>query len=336
MKKVVLILFLLVASISLAQVKIIKFKADLKNMDSNTIVIMGAKGYTKEFKGDNKGHFEGDLEVKEGFYGLNIGEDYTFFMYLKEGDNLGVYADMKNFDETITFSGTRAGENNFMGQWDAQAVKMDSFQDSMKGLDNAAFNKAYAEIQNTNKALIEKMYNSKFEPYFIKRIQEEISQKEQEINEDHADDVAKMKLNKTISATFDYKNHAGGKTKLEDFKGKYVFIDIWATWCKPCLEQIPAMKKIEEKYRKKNIVFVGISVDDAKDFEKWKNFVNEKKLGGIQLFADKGFESDFIKTYVVNGIPRFILIDPQGKIINPEAEWPSKPKLQEELDKLLL
>jgi hypothetical protein len=63
--------------------------------------------------------------------------------------------------------------------------------------------------------------------------------------------------------------------------------------------------------------------------------IEKNELGGIQLFADKSFESDFMKSYTVNSIPRFILIDPEGKIINPKAPRPSFEKTKELLDGLL-
>ncbi|MFD2147124.1 TlpA family protein disulfide reductase [Mucilaginibacter antarcticus] len=116
-------------------------------------------------------------------------------------------------------------------------------------------------------------------------------------------------------------------------KGNYVYIDIWATWCGPCIAEIPSLKKMEEKYHDKPIKFVSISIDADKDKEKWKSFVKDKQLGGIQVYA--GRNSDFVTKYNVPFIPRFILLDPNGKIVSEDAERPSNPKLQEQLDKLL-
>jgi thiol-disulfide isomerase/thioredoxin len=110
---------------------------------------------------------------------------------------------------------------------------------------------------------------------------------------------------------------------------------VWATWCGPCLAEIPHLKKVEAKYHGKNIEFLSISVDTEKDYEKWKKMVVSKELGGIQLFADKNWTSDFIKAYGINAIPRFILIGPDGKVIKADATRPSSASLTELLDSLL-
>ncbi|MFK8301620.1 TlpA family protein disulfide reductase [Capnocytophaga stomatis] len=131
------------------------------------------------------------------------------------------------------------------------------------------------------------------------------------------------------SPTFNFENHKGGKTALADLKGKFVYIDVWATWCGPCIEEIPHLKEIEKKYHGKNIEFVSISVDNKKNHEKWRNFVTEKELVGIQLFADNAWETDFVKDYAITGIPQFILLDTEGNIISADAPRPSDPELIE-------
>lgn len=130
------------------------------------------------------------------------------------------------------------------------------------------------------------------------------------------------------SPSFDYENINGGKTSLESLKGKFVYIDVWATWCGPCIAEIPSLKEVEKDYHGKNIEFVSISIDDKKDFEKWKKMVTNKELKGVQLFADDAWESDFVKKYAIDGIPRFILIDTEGKIVNADAPRPSDTKLK--------
>jgi thiol-disulfide isomerase/thioredoxin len=148
-------------------------------------------------------------------------------------------------------------------------------------------------------------------------------------------DKSKMLAVGQPSPTFvDYENHKGGTTSLEDLKGKYVYVDVWATWCGPCKAEIPSLKKVEKKYHGKNIAFVSTSVDTANAHEKWVNMVKNEELGGIQLLADKSWQSKFVQDYGINGIPRFILIDPAGNIVSADAPRPSNPKLIELFDSL--
>ena len=123
-----------------------------------------------------------------------------------------------------------------------------------------------------------------------------------------------------------YENYAGGLTSLDDLKGKYVYIDVWATWCGPCIREIPSLKEVEKKYHGKNIEFVSISLDRPTDHYKWLDMIKEKELTGIQLFANNN-QSSFAKEYQIEGIPRFILIDTEGNIVNAKAPRPSDPNL---------
>lgn len=124
-----------------------------------------------------------------------------------------------------------------------------------------------------------------------------------------------------------YKNHKGGTTSLNDLKGKYVYIDVWATWCGPCMREIPHLKELEKDYHGKNITFVSTSIDKADDHSDWVDMVTDEELGGIQLMADKDWKSEFVVDYAIESIPRFILVDPNGNIVNADAPRPSNPKL---------
>lgn len=139
---------------------------------------------------------------------------------------------------------------------------------------------------------------------------------------------------KTSPVFVDYENNAGGTTSLADLKGKYVYIDVWATWCGPCKAEIPFLKKVEEKYHDKNIEFVSLSIDVKKDHAAWKQMIIDKELGGIQLMADNDWKSKFVTDYGIQGIPRFILVDPAGNIVNSDAPRPSDTKLVDLFDEL--
>ncbi|MEM9524979.1 MAG: TlpA disulfide reductase family protein [Bacteroidota bacterium] len=131
------------------------------------------------------------------------------------------------------------------------------------------------------------------------------------------------------SPSFDYENYVGGNTKLEDLRGKYVYVDVWATWCGPCIREIPSLKEKEEQYHNANVEFVSLSIDDPEDEEKWRGMIKDRDLGGTQLIADNAWESQFPKDYQINGIPRFILIDPKGHIVSADAPRPSSEDFDE-------
>lgn len=106
---------------------------------------------------------------------------------------------------------------------------------------------------------------------------------------------------------------------LDDFKGKYVYIDLWATWCGPCKREFPFLKALEEEFKDAEIVFLGLSTD--KDKEKWEAAVRNGVVSGVQLYL--GPQSEFQKAYNVAGIPRFILLDKEGRIISNDMSRPS-------------
>jgi thiol-disulfide isomerase/thioredoxin len=333
MKKVFLIVmvFIGVLSINAQKKPNLIFQAEIANRNGDSIKILN-RNDGKELRkiGINKqGIFKDSFAVEEGIYMLFDGKEYTQ-MYLKNSYNLKLKMDAKNFDESIVYSGVGSNENNYLAQNTVSESKYD--YNSLLALNKEEFDKRIVEKKKTE---ILKLDSKKLDPNFV-TLQKKNEEKSLAGLSKYYDQVLEAnKLNGSFSTSFDYENHKGGKTKLEDFKGSYVYVDVWATWCGPCRAEIPSLKKVEEKYHGKNIEFVSISIDVAKDHEKWKSFVAEKQLGGVQLFADKDWNSDFIKAYGVTGIPRFILIDPSGKIVKADAPRPSSPDLQKTLDTLL-
>ncbi|TKG97225.1 TlpA family protein disulfide reductase [Puteibacter caeruleilacunae] len=135
-----------------------------------------------------------------------------------------------------------------------------------------------------------------------------------------------------ISPDFQFADVNGKMVGLKDLKGKLVYIDVWCTGCGPCMADLPYLQKLEKHYRGKGIHFVSINVLDKE--EVWKKTIKEKHLEGIQLHADN-VKINFFKAYQVRGIPRYILLDADGRIIDSSAKRPTDEKLKEQLDRLI-
>ncbi len=111
---------------------------------------------------------------------------------------------------------------------------------------------------------------------------------------------------------------AGDSISLSQFQGKYVYLDFWASWCKPCREEIPYLEKLTKELEKDNIAVISVSVDEDKDA--WSDVIRSKSMTGIQWLANK---DQVIGAYNLASIPRYMIIDPQGKIVSANAQRPS-------------
>ncbi|RGU75520.1 TlpA family protein disulfide reductase [Odoribacter splanchnicus] len=129
---------------------------------------------------------------------------------------------------------------------------------------------------------------------------------------------------------FCYRDSTGKEVKFSSFRGNYVYVDMWATWCRPCCEEIPYMGELEKKFHGKKICFVSLSCD--KDLQAWKKKLRTDRIGGIQLNC--GGDPAFMKFFGIQGIPHFILLDPEGKVVNPNMSRPSQEITVETLSRL--
>jgi len=133
-------------------------------------------------------------------------------------------------------------------------------------------------------------------------------------------------------ANFSFPDQDGKMVSLSDFKGKVVLVDVWATFCGPCLALVPALNKLEADLRdQKDIVFIGVAQDGPRAKATWLKLIKERQMGGIQLFAGGG-GNVLAKDYKIKVMPRYLLFDRQGNVVTTEAPLPSSPGLK----KLLL
>ncbi len=108
---------------------------------------------------------------------------------------------------------------------------------------------------------------------------------------------------------------SGALVSLGDLKGKVVLLDFWATWCAPCLVSMPKVNELEERFKDRmDLVFVKVNVND--DRERWKDFVAKRSLTGMNLFADEERSAELRKAYNFDGIPHFVLIGKDGRLID--------------------
>jgi thiol-disulfide isomerase/thioredoxin len=132
----------------------------------------------------------------------------------------------------------------------------------------------------------------------------------------------------TPGHNFTYKDVNGNDVSFSDFKGKVMYVDVWATWCAPCRAELPHLKKVKEHFAdNKNVVIVGISTDAPRDIQKWKDFGAKEELGGVQLHGNIEGDGNISRLYNISGIPRFLIFDKQGNIVSVEAPRPSSAEI---------
>ena len=120
------------------------------------------------------------------------------------------------------------------------------------------------------------------------------------------------------------------EVKLSSFKGKYVLVDFWASWCAPCRRESPFLVQAYNKFRNKNFTILGVSLDDSK--EEWINAIQNDGFAWTQVRDLKEMNGQAAASYRIEAIPFNVLVDPEGKII---AENLRGDRLEEKLEEVL-
>ena len=123
----------------------------------------------------------------------------------------------------------------------------------------------------------------------------------------------------------------------QHFKGKAVYIDLWATWCMPCRAEFPHYQRIKTVLKQKNITSVFISIDAPTAKKMWQTVINQNNLAGHHILVNKALMTDFKKVIFKDAdvlIPRYIIINKDGNVVHWNAPRPSDPKLIKDISKL--
>lgn len=121
--------------------------------------------------------------------------------------------------------------------------------------------------------------------------------------------IGKMAMDFTQNDTL------GNPVMLSSFKGRYVLVDFWASWCGPCRAENPNVVKVFNKYKDRNFHIVGVSLDRPGQKERWMKAIHDDKLEWTQVSDLKFWDNEVAKQYGIKAIPQNLLLDPEGKII---------------------
>ncbi len=277
---------------------------------------------------DGKDNIKIEMDIEKGFYEARVGGSATASAY---------HSFIKERDKVYVKTGTTLAQiygKSYLPKSDPLASKMSASRDSLlSSYLGDLISEFVKEHKNEYVApyVLNNEGKSTMQIGLLEKSLQSLSGEMQQTNEGmqlaaHIRGVKNASPGATVK-NFVLNDSEGKPVSLDQFKGKYVWIDFWASWCGPCKQAFPHMKEIYARYKDKGLEILGISADSK--IEPWLKVLPTLQNPWIQVWDNKNIMSEF----AVMALPTSFLIDPNGKILLKEIGY--EPKIESEMEKKL-
>ncbi len=140
-------------------------------------------------------------------------------------------------------------------------------------------------------------------------------------------EINEIKLYKETGKTIEFKQ------VLKELKGSVIYLDFWASWCSPCIKEMPHSKDVQRHFKGKNIAFLYLSTDVEQ--EKWLKGLKRININGHHYRIDPESKVLFKNLFKIPGIPYYVILDKNGNIAEPKAKWPRDERVLEDIARTL-
>jgi thiol-disulfide isomerase/thioredoxin len=278
--------------------------------------------------------------VDPGKTTVNLDVDSLQNVSIKGGQSQADYMDYRMMMLTYSLSQQRIYNEYNSARMNNDATTM--------GAKQAEFEKLTAEVKNALKEFIKTHPKSAVSGYIIhqeynnpsitmQELEEAVGYLDKSILNTKFGKLAQARLMKLKGTTVGYpalnfsQNTPDGKpVQLTDYKGKYVLVDFWASWCGPCRAENPNVVAAYNKYKDKGFTILGVSFDQNKDA--WLRAIEKDNLSWTHVSDLKGWGNEVGQLYGISSIPQNILVDKEGKIVGKNLRGPA---LEEKLEEIL-